>query len=138
MNQNPISNTVWERQLEWFKDSSQRRTLDTIDGEPMKFEWNIFAGFSTLELVREVQKFMSNMGEPEQFQRRIIFMSMFNDIIWGNKDNETECIAPSTLLSLFAHRFPAGRWSFLGPGSETKWCSTDKKRPGGNGIESVN
>ena len=23
MNQNPISNTVWERQLEWFKDSSQ-------------------------------------------------------------------------------------------------------------------
>ena len=25
MNQNPISNTVWERQLEWFKDSSQYR-----------------------------------------------------------------------------------------------------------------
>ena len=28
-------------------------------------------------------------------------------------------------------RFPAGRWSFLGPGSETKWHSTDKERPGG-------
>ena len=25
----------------------------------------------------------SKMGEPEQFQGRIIFMSMFNDIIWG-------------------------------------------------------
>ena len=82
MNQNPTSNTVWERQLEWIKDSSQYRTLDTIDGEPMEFEWNIFPGFSTLELVREVQKFMSNVGEPEQFQGRIIFMSMFNDIIW--------------------------------------------------------
>ena len=34
MNQNPISNTDWERQLDWFKDSSQYRTLDTIDGEP--------------------------------------------------------------------------------------------------------
>ena len=82
MNENPTPNTVWERQLDWFKDSSQCRTLDTIDGEPMEFEWNIFPGFSTLELVREVQKFMSKMGEPEQFQGRIIFMSMFNDIIW--------------------------------------------------------
>ena len=34
-------------------------TLDTIDGEPMEFKWNIFPGFATLELVREVQKFMS-------------------------------------------------------------------------------
>ena len=42
VNQNPTSNTVWERQLNWFKDSSQYRTLDTIDGEPMEFEWTIF------------------------------------------------------------------------------------------------
>ena len=34
-------------------------------------------------------------------------------------------------MSLFAKRFPAGRWSFLGPGSETKWYSTNKERPGG-------
>ena len=82
MNQNTLSNIVRERQLEWFKDSSQYRKLDTIDGEPMEYERNIFPGFSTLELVREVQGFMSNMGEPEQFQGRIIFMSMFNDITW--------------------------------------------------------
>ena len=43
MNQNPTSN-VWEGQLGWFKDSPQYRTLDTIDGEPMEFEWNIFQG----------------------------------------------------------------------------------------------
>ena len=34
-------------------------------------------------------------------------------------------------MSVFAKRFPAGHWSFLGPGSETKWYSTDKERPGG-------
>ena len=34
-------------------------------------------------------------------------------------------------MTLFAKRFPAGRWSFLGPGSETKWYSTNKERPGG-------
>ena len=35
-----------------------------------------FPGFTTLQLVQEVQKFMNNMSEPEQFQGRIIFMSM--------------------------------------------------------------
>ena len=34
-------------------------------------------------------------------------------------------------MSLFAKRFPAGRWSFLGPGSETKWYSSYSERPGG-------
>ena len=47
------------------------------------------------------------------------------------KVNETECIANSILVSLFAKRFPAGRWSFLRPGSETKWSSTNKESPGG-------
>ena len=65
----------------------------------MEFEWNNFLGFTTLQLVREVQKFMNKMGEPEQFQGRIVFMSMFNDIVWGYKDNATECIANSTLVS---------------------------------------
>ena len=66
--------------MERFKKSSQYRTLDTIDGEPMDFEWNIFAGSTALELVREVQKFMSKMGEREQFHGRIIFVSMFNSM----------------------------------------------------------
>ena len=82
-----------------------------------------FPGFTTLQLVQEVQKFMNKMSDPDQFQGQIIFMSMFNDIILGIKVNETECIDNSTLVSLFAKRFPAGRWSFLGPGSETKWYS---------------
>ena len=58
-------------------------------------------------------------------------MSMFNDIIWRSNDNETECVVHSTLVFLFAKRLPAGRWSFLGFGSEMKWYSTDKERPGG-------
>ena len=36
MNQNPISNSAQEEKLSWFKSSSQDRTLDTIDGEPME------------------------------------------------------------------------------------------------------
>ena len=98
----------------------------------MELEWNIFQGFSTLELVREVQKFMNKMSEPEQFKGRIIFMSMFNDIMWRITDNEKECIANSALEPIFAKRFPAERWSFLGLGSEMKWYSTYKERPRGD------
>ena len=47
--------------------------MDPIDEEPSEFEWNIFQGFTALQLVHEVQKFMSKMGEPEQFQGRIVF-----------------------------------------------------------------
>ena len=47
------------------------------------------------------------------------------------KDNEKECLANATFVSLFAERFPAGRWSFLGPGSEPKWYSTYNERPQG-------
>ena len=131
VNQNPTSNTASEEKLSWFKDSSQYRTLDRIDGEPMEFEWNIFPGFTPSQLVQDVQELMNKMGEPGQFRGRIIFMLMFNDIIVGIKDNETECSANSTLVSLLAKRFPAGHWSSLGPGSVTKWYSAYNERPGG-------
>ena len=90
MSENPLSNYEWEDRLTWFKSSSQYRALDTIDGEPMEFEWNIFPGFTTLQLCTKVQESLSKLSvEPEKFTRRIIFfMSMFNDISWRSKDNE--------------------------------------------------
>ena len=92
VNQNQTSNIVWEDKLTWFKSSSQYRALDTIDGEPMEFEWNIFPGFTTLQLCNKVQEFLSKMSEePEEFPGRIIFMSMFNDISWRSKDNKQDC-----------------------------------------------
>ena len=63
MNENPQSNTVWEDKWMWFKSSAQYRALDRIDGEPMEFEWNIFPGFTTLQLCNKVQEFMSKMNE---------------------------------------------------------------------------
>ena len=132
MNQNQESHVVWEEKLTWFKSSSQYRTLDTIDGEPMEFEWNIFPGFTTLQLCNKVQDFLSKMSDPpEQFKGRIIFMSMFNDISGRSEDNEQECESNANLVSIYARRFPPGRWSFLGPGSEKKWNSTYIDTPRG-------
>ena len=118
MNQNPQSNTGLEEKLTWFKSSSQYRTLDTIDGEPMEFEWNIFPGFTTLQLCNKVHEFMSKMsGSPEHFEGQIIFMSMFNDISWRSEDNEQEYESNANLVSIHAKRFSPGRWSFFGLGS---------------------
>ena len=82
VNQNPTSNSAWEEKLSWFKSSPQYRTLDTIYVEPMEFEWNIFPGFTSLQLINKVHKFTIKMGDPSQFKERIFFMSMFNDILW--------------------------------------------------------
>ena len=116
---NPQSNDAWEERLEWFKTSQEYRNLDRIDGEPRDFEWNIFPGFKTLQLNEEVKRLLLRLGEtPENFTRRIIFMSIFNDISCGSKDNEKECESNANLVSLFATRFGTGQWSFVGPGSE--------------------
>ena len=131
MNENPQSNIAWEDRLTWFKSSSECRALDRIDGEPMEFEWNIFPGSTTLQLCHKVQEFMTKLGDPSQFKGRIIFMSMFNDIIWGSEDNEKECESSAQLVSLYAKKFSAGQWSFHGPGSEKKRFSTHEYSPQG-------
>ena len=118
VNENPQSNMAWEERLTWFKSSSEYRALDTIDGEPIEFEWNIFPGFTTLQLCSKVQELLSRLSvTPEKFTQRIICMSRFNDISWGSKDIKKECESSAQLVSLCAKRFGAGQWSFLVPGS---------------------
>ena len=90
-----------------------------------------FQGFTTLQLINKVQDFMIKMCDPSQFKGRIIFMSMFNDIMWWTEANEQECNANAQFVSKFAKIFPPGRWSFLGLGSEKEWYSTCIDRPQG-------
>ena len=132
IHENPQSNTAWEDRLAWFKSSPEYRDFDRIDGEPMEFEWNIFPGFNTLQLSQEVKSLLLRLGEtPETFTGRIIFMSMFNDISCGSKDNENECESNAQLVSQHAKRCGTGQWSFLGLGSEKKWYSISADSPQG-------
>ena len=120
--ENSQANDAWGQRLGWLKSSQNYRNFDSIDGEPMEFEWNIFPGYNTLQLNEEVKRLLLRSDEtPENFTRRIIFMSMFNDISFGSKDNEKECLANAKLVSLFTKRCGKGQWSFIGLGSEKKW-----------------
>ena len=130
--QNPESNKAWEERLGWITSSRSYRDYDGIDGEPTKFEWNIFPGFDTLQLCDKVKSLLSRLGEtPETFTERILFMSMFNDITCGTRDNARECLANARLVSLYARKFGKGQWSFIGPGSEKKWYSVKEDSPQG-------
>ena len=132
MNEKPQSNTAWEDRLAWFKSSQEYRALDRIDGEPMEFERKIFPGFTTLQLCQKVQSLLLRLDEtPENFTGRSIFMSMFNDISCGSRDNVKECESNTRLVSLYAKRLGTGQWSFLGPGSEKKWYSISADSPQG-------
>ena len=67
----------------------------------MEFEWNIFPGFTTLQLLSKVQEFMPKMGDLSQFKGRIIFMSMFNDISWDLKTmNRNAMLTPTSFLDM--------------------------------------
>ena len=130
--QNPESNDAWDDRLGWFKSSPEYRNFDRIDGEPTEFEWNIFPEFKTLQLSEKDKSLLYRLGEtPENFSGRILFMSMFNDISFGTRYNEQECLANARPVSLYARRLGKGQWSFIGSGSEKKWYSVKKDSPQG-------
>ena len=59
ISENPVS--AWKENIDWFVNSSQCRELDRIDGEPMEFEWTIFPGFTTLQILAEIQNMMTEL-----------------------------------------------------------------------------
>ena len=72
----------WKDRIKWCLETGYLKDLDRINGEPMEFEWKNFPGFTTVGIFDEILKIMAESRcEPEKFQGRIIFMSMYNDII---------------------------------------------------------
>ena len=50
IHQHPESNEAWKKRIEWIITDKRYRDYDGINGEPTEFEWNIFPGFTTLQL----------------------------------------------------------------------------------------
>ena len=79
--QHPESNEAWKNRVAGIRSEKSYRDYDAINGESTEFEWNIFTGFKTLQLCDKINDLLSNLGQtPATFTRRILFMSMFNDI----------------------------------------------------------
>ena len=77
--QHPESNEAWKNRVVGIRSEKSYRDYDGIDGESTEFEWNIFPGFTTLQLCDKISDILSHMGQtPATFTGRILFMSMFN------------------------------------------------------------
>ena len=84
-------------------------------------------------ILNQIQQMMGELQcEPENFTSKIIFMSMFNDILWGEKGNEEKCKSNAYEVTDYPRRFSRGHWSFLAPGSEKKWYGTYDHKPDGS------
>ena len=103
-----------------------------IDGEAIEFEWTNFPGFSTLSILKEIQKELTRKNiQPEEFKDRIIFMPMFNVIDWPKRKKDENCILNAEKLKDYLKRFLQGQWTFLGPGSEKMWYGGSSYPPDG-------
>ena len=129
--QHPESNEAWKNRVVGIQSGKSYRDYDAINGESTEFEWNIFPGFTTLQLCGKVTDLLSKLGKaPETFTGRILFVSMFNDISCDRKGNKDECLRNAESVKVFARRFGIGQWSFIGPGSEKKWYSAENSPQG--------
>ena len=124
IHQHSDSNEAWKKRIAGITTDQSYRDYFGINGEPTEFEWNIFPGFTTLQLCGKINDLLSDLGQtPETFTGRILFMSVFNDISFDRKGNKEECLANAGVVKVLARRFGVGQWSFIGPGSEKKWYS---------------
>ena len=131
VHQHPQSNEAWKDRIGWIIADESYRDYDGINGEPTEFEWNIFQGFTTLQLCSKISDLLSDLGKTPETFTGILFMSMFNDISCDDKGKEEECLANAKVVSILAKQFGAGQWSFIGPSSEKKWYSMEGNSPQG-------
>ena len=129
--QHPECNEAWKSRVAGVRAERNYRDFEIVSGESTEFEWNIFPGFTSLQLCDKISDLLSSMGQsPETFTGRILFMSMFNDISCEGKDNKQQCLKYAEFVATFARRFGIGQWSFIGPGSEKKWYPSENSPQG--------
>ena len=85
----------------------------------VQFIWHVLPGASAFEIIQHIQKYL-NKQNPESFDERIIFMSMFNDIEWTKQGITAICLHNAKQVAAFATQFKPGHWCFLGSPSEKR------------------
>ena len=105
--------------------------MSGIDGEPIRFEWNSFPGFTSIEILKKIQKDLeARQIKPGELGGIILFMSLFSDIDWTRKE---------ILWTVF--RIPKGErlckkisartLVILRSGKEEKWYGSYSYKPEG-------
>ena len=65
--QHPECNEAWKNRVAGVRAERSYRDYDAVSGESTEFEWNIFPGFTTLQLCDKVSDLLSSLGQtPRQ------------------------------------------------------------------------
>ena len=108
--QHPECNEAWKNMVAGVRAERSYRDFEDVSGESTEFEWNIFPGFTSLQLCDRINNLLSSLGQtPETFTGRILFMSMFNDVSCDRYDNRNECLKNADFVKTFARRFGIGQ-----------------------------
>ena len=121
----------------WRLPTIQRsQRLIGIDGEPKWAREEYFPGITTLGILQKIEEDLNvRQINPEQFEGKILSVSMFNDFEWTKKGNSSQYFSNSGQVKGHARRFPRGHWSFPGPGEENTWYGTHTYKPEGKWNE---
>ena len=128
------ANILWKELIQYYQKSAEYAEVSGIDGEAIEFEWNIFPRFTSIEILRHLQKDLdARQINPDHCEGRILFMSMFNDIDWTKNVKSDACMSNVREVSGYAKEFQRGHWSFLRPGDEetgTERATASQKETG--------
>ena len=103
--QHPECNEAWKNRLAGVRAERSYRDYEDVSGGSTEFEWNIFPGFTSLQLCDKISNLLSSLGQsPETFTGRILFMSMFNDVSCDRYDNKDECLKNAEFVKTFAKK----------------------------------
>ena len=130
--QHPDSSEAWKNRVAGARSEKSHRDYDAINGESTEFEWNIFPGFTALQPCDKINDLLSDLGTKHQklSQEEFSPCQCSMTSLVTEKGNKDVCLANAGIVKVLARRFGIGQWSFIGPGSEKKLCSSENSPQG--------
>ena len=78
-----------EGQVEELKMYPSYKDLEGIDGETIEFEWNLFPGFSSLQILQEIERDLERKNvKPQELTDRI--SCQCSTTLIGQKEEKNE------------------------------------------------
>ena len=72
----PESNEAWKKRIGWIITDKSYRDYDGINGEPTVFQWNIFPGFTTLQLCGKVTDLQIRRNTRNFHRKNFIYVDV--------------------------------------------------------------
>ena len=68
------SNEAWKNRVAGIQSGRSYRDYDAINGESTEFEWNIFPGFTTLQLCDKINVLLSDLGQTQKLSQEEFYL----------------------------------------------------------------